>query len=90
MIYTEEQAIDIVCVRAIGADKIPVIVGDGNIVAAIRQYCSCADNGASRCSAWRWWDAATPDVGRWDGLQWKSNVNRRGYCGLAGKPENGE
>lgn len=66
----------------------PVVVGGSNAdqdgMRFPRHNCI-----ASACMAWRWWDAAGPlcsDEGR--PLEDAPDPSaRRGYCGLAGKPE---
>ena len=43
-------------------------------------YCCASD-----CMSWRWWDKEWGIGNNKDVL----NPNRRGYCGLSGKPEEG-
>ncbi len=37
------------------------------------------------CMMWRWWDPETDETGRKLDL----NAERRGYCGLSGRPQEG-
>lgn len=82
MIYTKEQAASIVCARVLAGGNIEHATDkEGRDRWRVRKGCSCADNGASQCSAWRWWDKLLPDP--------QGQPPSRGFCGPAGKPEHG-
>ena len=76
MILTEEEAKTILCKKVPVCTSVDVAMGSGSQQRSYEEMpIFCA---ASSCAHWRWWD-------KWDN---KPTPERRGYCGLSGKPEN--
>ena len=86
MIVTEEEARKKLCKKK-EEMQISILTQDSG---RYRGEISCD---ASNCMNWRWWDSATRNVlirvkdGERVVEEGVDSKNRRGYCGLSGKPE---